>query len=119
MKNYIFSNVKDQLLNHLNNKKPGSIDDNYTRPVPHITLNNGVIISVQASTTHYCHPKINYGVWDSVEVYLDRGMVSQELLKYQEGDGIMLVMGFVPIDLVVAEIIVSGGIKEENNDENN
>ena len=45
--------------------------------------------------------------------------VSQELLKYQEEDGAFRVMGFVPIDLIVAEIIVSGGIKEENSNENN
>ena len=118
MKDYIFSNVKDQLLNHLNDKEP-SPAGNHARPVPHLTLKNGVIISVQASTNHFCHPIINYGVWKSVEVYLNKGMVSQELLKYQNGDGDFPVMGFVPIDLVVAEIIVSGGIKEENNDENN
>ena len=109
MKDFIFSNVKDQLLNHLNDKA----SERKTRPVKALELNNGVTLSVQASSTHYCYPKIDYGIWDSVEAYLSKGTVSQELLKYQEEVGDFPVMGFVPIDLIVAEIIVSGGIKDE------
>tara|TARA_R100001530_G_scaffold130316_1_gene101167 strand:+ start:372 stop:719 length:348 start_codon:yes stop_codon:yes gene_type:complete len=115
MKDFIFSNIKDQLLNHLNDKA----SERKTRPVKALELNNGVTLSVQASSTHYCYPKIDYGIWDSVEACLLEGTVSQELLKYQEEDGVFRVMGFVPIDLIVAEIIVSGGIKEENSNENN
>ena len=49
MKDFIFSNVKDQLLNHLNDKA----SERKTRPVKALELNNGVTLSVQASTTHY------------------------------------------------------------------
>ena len=115
MKNHIYSEVKYQLLNHLNDKA----SERKTRPVKALELNNGVTLSVQASTTHYCYPKINYGTWHSVEACLLEGTVSQELLKYQEEEGDFPVMGYVPIDLIVAEIIVSGGIKEENSNENN
>ena len=56
MKDFIFSDVKDQLLNHLNAKD----SERKTRPVKALKLNNGVTLSVQASSTHYCYPKINY-----------------------------------------------------------
>ena len=115
MKDFIFSDVKDQLLNHLNAKD----SERKTRPVKALKLNNGVTLSVQASSTHYCYPKINYGTWHSVEACLLEGTVSQELLKYQEEEGDFPVMGYVPIDLIIAEIIVSGGIKEEKSNENN
>ena len=121
MKDYIYSDVKHQLLNHLNNKKPDP-DHDYVPPVTAITLGNGVVMSVQASKTHYCHPRINYGIWRSVEVYIDPKYnkdVSNELLRYSEEHGDDPVMGYVPIDLVVAVIITSGGIDEikmENDD---
>ena len=120
MKNHICSEVKYQLLNHLNDKKPDP-DSDYIPPVPPITLVNGVVMSVQASKTHYCYPKINYGIWDCVEVYIDPKHyenVCDELLKYNETAS---EMGYVPIDLVVAVIITSGGIKdeEEKSNENN
>ena len=121
MKDHIHSEVKDQLLNHLNDKKSDP-DYDYIPPVPPITLSNGVVMSVQASKTHYCHPRIDYGIWDSVEVYIDPKYykdVPDELLKYNEEHGDDPVMGYVPIDLVVAVIITSGGIDEtkmENDD---
>ena len=114
MKDYIYSDVKHQLLNHLNNKKPNP-DHNYVPPVTAITLGNGVVMSVQASKNHYCYPRINYGIWRSVEVYIDPKYykdISGELLKYNEEHGDDPVMGYVPIDLVVAVIITSGGIDE-------
>ena len=128
MKDHIHSEVKDQLLNHLNDKKPDP-DHDYVPPVTAITLGNGVVMSVQASKNHYCHPRINYGIWDSVEVYIDPKYykdvpdeplkynkyykdVLDELLKYNEEHGDDPVMGYVPIDLVVAVIITSGGIDE-------
>jgi len=118
MKDFIFSDVKYQLLNHLNSKKAESLG----KFVAPIILENDVIISVQASEAHYCYPKINYGIWDSVEVYIDPKYykdVPDELLKYNEEHGDDPVMGYVPIDLVVAVIITSGGIDEtkmENDD---
>ena len=114
MKDFIFSNIKDQLLNHLNDKQGTKLGNEWhTPPVKALELNNGVVLSVQASKTHYCYPKIEYGIWDSVEARLIIGTVSQELLKYQEEDIDFPVMGYVPIDLIVAEIIVSGGIKPQ------
>ena len=114
MKDFIFSDVKNQLLNHLNDKKSTLMGEQWHKlPVKALELNNGVTLSVQASKTHYCYPKIDYGIWDSVEAYLSKGTVSQELLKYQEEGQDFPVIGFVPIDLIVAEIIVSGGIKDE------
>jgi hypothetical protein len=113
MKDFIFSDIKHQLLNHLNNKKPDP-DHNYIPPVTAITLGNGVVMSVQASETHYCYPRINYGIWSSVEIYIDSKYykkICDELLKYNEKEGDCKVMGYVPIDLVVAIIITSGGIK--------
>ena len=86
-----------------------------------ITLQNNILVSIQASETHYCSPKINYGVWNSVELCIDSKYykdVPHGLLKYNE-EGECPVMGYVPIDLVVAFIIISGGIislTEENED---
>ena len=108
MKDFIFSDVKYRLLNHLNSKKAETLG----KFVAPIVLENDVVISVQASETHYCYPKMNYGIWDSVEVYISPKYyrdVCSELLKYLEKEE--KTMGFVPIDLVVSYIITSGGIK--------
>tara|TARA_R100001244_G_C5137030_1_gene127087 strand:- start:310 stop:639 length:330 start_codon:yes stop_codon:yes gene_type:complete len=109
MKDFIFSDVKDQLLNHLNGVGISSYKNK--RLVKALKLNNGVVLSVQASESHYCYPKINYGIWSSVEVHVVKGIVSEELLKYNDDvNSDFPVMGYVPIDLVVAVIITSGGI---------
>jgi len=107
MKDFIFSDIKYQLLNHLNSKKAESLG----KFVAPIILENDVIISVQASEAHYCYPKINYGIWDSVEVYISPKYykdICSELLKSLEP---YWFTPFVPIDLVVSYIITSGGIK--------
>lgn len=119
MPNFIIT--KYDLYQHLNNKKPDK-NSKYIPPVPAITLQNNILVSIQASETHYCSPKINYGVWNSVELCIDSKYykdVPHELLKYNQQEVECPVMGYVPIDLVVAFIIISGGIislTEENED---
>lgn len=118
MPNFIIT--KYDLYQHLNDKKPYK-NSEFFPPVSAITLQNNILVSIQASETHYCSPKINYGVWDSVELCIDSKYykdVPHGLLKYNE-EGECPVMGYVPIDLVVAFIIISGGIislTEENED---
>ena len=102
---YIFEDVKDDLLNHLNIE---------ATVVSEIELNNGVSLSVQASSTHYCQPKINHGVWQMVELRISstyRYKIPKSLLNYKEGNwhGGYIILAYVPISLVVSFIIISGG----------
>jgi len=102
---YIFDDVKDDLLNHLNLE---------ATVVSEIDLNNGVSLSVQASSTHYCQPKINHGVWQTVELRISsdyKSKIPKSLLNYKEGDwhGDYIILAYVPISLVVSFIIISGG----------
>lgn len=76
-----------------------------------ITCADGASLSVQASQGHYCMPRTNIADWYQVEV----GYPSEaptEFISYAEDPDTPTgtVYGYVPIELVVAEINKHGGI---------
>jgi hypothetical protein len=71
---------------------------------------DGYMFSVQASEFHQCHPRKSGGPWSHFEV----GYPSEEP-TYFEGK----VQGFVPLDNVISEINLHGGIDFEAYEEVN
>lgn len=80
----------------------------------YIECADGFKLSVQASFTHYCSPRINNAPsYSSVEV----GFPSQEdvdLMPYAEDSTkpTQTVYGFVPVEVVDAVIAKHGGFKQ-------
>jgi hypothetical protein len=78
---------------------------------PHIECADGLILSVQASSTHYATPRINHGPYTHVEVGYPSEPV-EELMPYAE-DGdcpTQTVYGYVPVEVVEQVIESHGGI---------
>lgn len=78
---------------------------------PRITCADSFSLSVQASHGAYCRPRTNIADWYEVEV----GYPSEaptEFISYAENPDTPTdtVYGYVPIELVVAEINKHGGI---------
>ena len=76
-----------------------------------IVCTDGASLSVQASQGHYCMPRTNLADWHEVEV----GYPSEAptaFISYAEDQDkpTDTVYGYVPIELVVAEINRHGGI---------
>ena len=70
---------------------------------------DGFFMSVQASRTHYCRPRSDFGPWSSVEVGYPS--VPESLLDdYMQQDGIA---GWVPVAVVRAIIEKHGGLMGE------
>ena len=79
-----------------------------TGQVPRIECDDGLVMSVQASSMHYCTPRDNVGPWTHVEIgYPSR--VIPELAQYGE-QGYSSVYAYVPIELVENIIEASGGM---------
>lgn len=78
--------------------------------VPRIECKDGFTMSVQASRTHYCSPRLDEGFWSSVEV----GYPSEReelLMPYVENaaEPTETVYGYVPICVVAKVIDKHGG----------
>lgn len=80
---------------------------------PRLYCNDGYSISVQASSFHYCKPRLN-GIRDYESVELGFPSTEDELInEYAENDSICTetVYGYVPIEIVEKLINKHGGIK--------
>jgi hypothetical protein len=76
---------------------------------PHIVMNDGTTLSVQASQYHYCEPRLdNYGNYDTVEVY--NWPIGETFFNEYGGDDDA---GFVPVGVVNFYIEKHGGVIEE------
>jgi hypothetical protein len=82
------------------------------RPVRALVCADGFEISVQASDTHYCTPRDNYGPWYEVECGFPTQPVPS-LAEWKDGDGddTRAVFGYVPVRTVAALLLEHGGIK--------
>ena len=88
--------------------------------IPMIVCRDGFKVSVQASRTHYCQPRDNYGPWFQVELgYPSEG--DDRLTEYMDfyssdpdelPDPTNQVYGYVPLDIVLAIFEDHGGIDE-------
>jgi len=102
------------LLKHLNDKTRLDLNEHgvvgWRKTVPVLLLKNGTEISVQASSMHSCNPRINFGMWTEVEarINMSNEKIPKALRKFEcNYDGIM---NYVPIDMIISFIIMSGGI---------
>ena len=84
---------------------------------PRLYCNDGYSISVQASSFHYCKPRLN-GIQDYESVELGFPSTEDELInEYAEDDSdyTKTVYGYVPIEIIEELINKHGGIKANNN----
>lgn len=75
-------------------------------------LQDGTILSIQASRLHYCAPRSNDGPYQSVEVGFP-STVLPEIADYAEDpdDPTGTVYGHVPVDLLAQAIERRGGFR--------
>lgn len=79
-----------------------------------MTLNDGTVMSVQASHFHYCSPRIdNADCYDSVEVGFPSCEIA-EIMEYAEDPDhpTDTVYGRVPVEILNQVIDSRGGIKD-------
>lgn len=81
------------------------------RPAPIITCKDGFQMSVQASATHYCEPRDNFGPYTEVEVGFP-SEVEDILMAYAENNEAYTdtVYPYTPIEIVLAVINKHGGV---------
>ena len=83
----------------------------FVRVRPSVICNDGFKMSVQASETHYCSPRVNRGPYSAVEV----GFPSEKedrLMEYAETpeDPTGTVYGWVPVHVIEEIVRKHGGI---------
>jgi hypothetical protein len=84
----------------------------YSKVHEHLVCNDGTTLSVQASKTHYCYPRVNDSVYYSeVEVFCVSSDVPKCWLKY--GDNVNHPFGYIPVVMVEEFIDSHGGIENE------
>ena len=76
-----------------------------------VVCDDGFFVSVQASKTHYCRPRINSGPYSRVEL----GFPSEEVLEWMEyaetsEEPTQSVYGWVPVEIVDEILEQHGGI---------
>jgi hypothetical protein len=81
--------------------------------VPPLVCRDGLKLSVQASSSHYCEPKNHVGPWKSMELGFPSRSVP-ELRSWREdlGDDSPdeeCVFGWVPVDMLLKTIEKHGG----------
>jgi hypothetical protein len=99
----------------------------YNKPMnPRVYFTNGGNVSIQASTTHYCKPRDNYGPYTEMELgYPSRDtQIPESMLNYIEqgtnfGEDGKLdpydnVYPYVPISVIKELIELNGGVKSGN-----
>lgn len=109
------TNTLEQLQKHLNTEIEKSISGfEHKKIAPRIKCKKGGLsLSIQASSAHYCSPRINTGPYKLVEIGFPSRRLP-ELIKYAEEPRRLTktVYGYVPIEKVAAVIDKYGGIKE-------
>lgn len=76
-----------------------------------IVCKNGLTLSVQASSFHYCSPRNDSGPWNKVEVgYPSRKI--EDLMEYAENPAAPTetVYAFVPHDVIEKIVLDNGGL---------
>ena len=99
----------------------------YNKPVnPRVYFTNGGDVSIQASSTHYCEPRDNFGPYTEMELgYPSRDtQIPESMLEYIEqgtnfGEDGKLdphdnVYPYVPISVIKELIELNGGVKSGN-----
>jgi len=81
------------------------------RIAPHIHCTDGAVLSVQASSLHYCSPRDDHGPYQSVEVGYPTSPPPPSWDRYQDGEN--PVWGFVPVNLVRQFIEDHGGESDQ------
>lgn len=78
--------------------------------MPPIVCKDGFTVSVQASSSHYCAPRDNFGPWRSVELGYPSEPLPESFLEAAEDPSKPLetVYGYVPVEMV-RELIASHG----------
>ena len=87
-----------------------------------IVCKDGTVLSVQASSWHYCSPRRNEGPYRQVEVAIISGVPSPELIKYLENDleyyeeneESLMVCAYVLVRIVSRFIEECGGVHEKS-----
>ena len=93
--------------------KPQEIPDYAEKQVAdRITCKDGIVLSVQASRTHYCTPRTNHGPYSHVEVGYPTTIPPESWRQYADGDYPNNIYAYVPVELVTAFTDSHGGIKE-------
>ena len=64
------------------------------------------IISMQASSIHYCFPRYNMGPWEKVELRCNHEKILDQWRETPEGN----IYGYVPIKIVAKLINSHGGL---------
>ena len=104
--------VKEFLATTIKSHKYLFSDEIIQENRPRLFCNDGYSISVQASSFHYCKPRLN-GIQDYESVELGFPSKEDELINdYAEDDNYTeTVYGYVPIEVVERLIEKHGGIK--------
>lgn len=81
------------------------------RLVRTLKCKNGLSLSVQASSSHYCSPRNDIGPWCEVEIGFPSERV-EELMPYAENsdDPCGTVYAYVPIEIVEHVVESHGGL---------
>jgi len=81
-----------------------------TRVIQPVKCHDGFMMSVQASSTHYCMPRSDVGPWTRVEVGYP-SQIEPLLWPWAElpGDWTDTVYPHVPVEVVLAVIELHGG----------
>lgn len=82
---------------------------------PRIKCANGFSISIQAGRHAYCAPRDNHGGWWQLEAGFPSEAPSSALLAYAEqpDEPTKTVYGYVPIEILQAELDMHGGIAHD------
>lgn len=100
---------EEQLQNHVIS---GITRNVFRCPAAALTCADGLILSVQASESHYCEPRSNSGPYLTVEVGFP-SLIVEEFLPYADDpeNPTGTVYRRVPVQTVLSVINVHGGIK--------
>ena len=104
------TSINDYLIRHESFRRFGA-EYEFKNLAPKVVCADGFTMSVQASETHYCHPRQNRGPYFDVEI----GFPSQPeplIMEYAEdtNDYTGMVYGYVPVSIVDAVIEKHGGL---------
>lgn len=78
----------------------------------HLVCNDGTTLSVQASESHYCFPRVNRSeFYSAVEVFCVISDVPEWWLEY--GDNVDNPFAYIPVVMVEEFIDSHGGIKND------
>jgi len=84
---------------------------------PRLVCKDGFSISVQGNKHAYCTPKLDDVTYTHVECgFPSSTPITKELIDYAEDpeDLCETVYGFVPVDVVIAELVAHGGVVKDS-----